>query len=134
MRAVIENLRTEIPFAARRQDINDIFTLKSITVSSFSNCQKYEDITARWRDEDIKMSSFSLYYTWRNHLYLDNCMILEIIMIMFIYSEIVVIWDPWVLYCHTPQMTLPGCKSKSADWKRLLANNDLKTDKNYNLF
>ena len=47
MRAVIENLRTEIPFAARHQDINDIFTLKSITVSSFSNCQKYEDITAR---------------------------------------------------------------------------------------
>ena len=28
----------------------------------FPNCQKYEDIAVRWRDEDITVSSFSLYY------------------------------------------------------------------------
>ena len=27
-----------------------------------------EDITGRWRDEDIAVSSFSLYYTWLNNI------------------------------------------------------------------
>ena len=42
--AIIENLRTEISFSASHQGVNDIFTLKSITVSSFSDCQKHEGI------------------------------------------------------------------------------------------
>ena len=46
-------------------------------MSSFSNCQKswrhyIEYIAVRWRDEGITMSSFSLYYTWRNDLRLHN--------------------------------------------------------------
>ena len=87
-----------------------------------------EDITVRWRDEDITVSSFSLYYTWRNDLRLHNRMIWAIIIAMFIYSGIVVIWDSWILICHPAvsfvpsgsrraQMTLPGGKSKSADLK-----------------
>ena len=47
-----------------------------ITMSSFSDCQKHEDITVRRGDEDIIVSSFSLYYTWRNDLHLYNRMIL----------------------------------------------------------
>ena len=27
-----------------------------------------EDVTGRWRDEDIAVSSFSLYYTWLNNI------------------------------------------------------------------
>ena len=64
----------------RNQGINDIFALKSITVYSFSDCQKHEDNT---------VSSLSLSYIWRNGLSLYNRMILAII--MFIYSGIVVI-------------------------------------------
>ena len=80
-----------------------------------------------WRDEDITVSPFSLYYTWRNNLRLYNRMILAII-IMFVYSGIVVIGEPWILICHPPvsfvpsalrraQMTLSGGNSKSAGFK-----------------
>ena len=48
--------RAEISFSVCHQGINDIFTLKSITVSSFSNCQKHEDITVKTLrgDEEMK--------------------------------------------------------------------------------
>ena len=81
------------------------------------------------------MSSFSLYYTWLNDLRLYNCMILAMIIIMFIYSGIVVIWDPWILIWHPPlsfvpfalhraQMTLLDGKSKSSGfkWQQCLQN------------
>ena len=89
----------------------------------------HEGITVRWRDEDITVSSFSLYLTWRNDLRLYNRMILAIIIItMFIYSGIVVIWDTWILLCYPPvsfvpsalrraQMTLSGGKSISKGLK-----------------
>ena len=38
---------TEISFSARHQGAIDIFDLKSITMSLFSACQKYEDITVK---------------------------------------------------------------------------------------
>ena len=68
--------RAEISFSAHHQAVKDVFALTGITVSSFSNCQKHEDITVRRRDEDIIVSSFSLNYTWRNDLRLHNRMIL----------------------------------------------------------
>ena len=43
----LQGQRTEISFSAHRQGVNDIFSLKSITVSSFSYCQKYEVITVK---------------------------------------------------------------------------------------
>ena len=54
--------QAEISFSVCQQGIIDIFTLKSITVSSFSDCQKHEDITVKTLqgDEDITVSSFSL--------------------------------------------------------------------------
>ena len=61
--------------------------LKSIAVSSFFDCS--EGIIARWRDEDITVSLFSLYYTWRNDLRLYNRTILTITIIMFIYTSTV---------------------------------------------
>ena len=56
-----------------------------------------------WRhyNENTTASSFSLYYTWCDGLRSHNCIILAIIIMMFIYSEIVVIWDPWFLIYHT---------------------------------
>ena len=49
-------------------------------MSSFSDCQKHEDIIVKalvtWKDEDITVSPFSLYYTWRNNLRLYNRIIL----------------------------------------------------------
>ena len=53
------------------------------------------------------LRAFSLYYTWRNDLRLYNSMILAIIIIMFIYSGIV-IWDPWILICHSPVSFMPS--------------------------
>ena len=46
--------RTEISFSERHQGVNDVYTLKSIKMSSFSDFHKHysEDITLRWRDED----------------------------------------------------------------------------------
>ena len=76
--------RVEISFSARHQGVNGIFALKSMTVSSFSDCQKHEDITVRWSVETITVSLFCLYYTWRNGLRLYNCMTLAMIIIMFI--------------------------------------------------
>ena len=54
--------QAEISFSVCQQGIIDIFTLKSITMSSFSDCQKHEDITVKTLqgDEDITVSSFSL--------------------------------------------------------------------------
>ena len=37
--------RAEISFSARHKGVNDIFALKRITVSTFSDCQNHEDIT-----------------------------------------------------------------------------------------
>ena len=65
-------------------------TLKSLHFSINKNLYS-EDITIRWRDEDIRVSSFSLYYVWRNDLLLYNRTILAIILVMFIYLKIVVI-------------------------------------------
>ena len=47
--------RAEISFSVHHQDINDIFTLKSLF--SFSDSQKYEDITVKilQGDEERKM-------------------------------------------------------------------------------
>ena len=96
----------EISFSVHHEGINNIFTLKSITVSSFS-----------------------LYYTWCYDLRLYNSMILAIIIIiMFIYSGVVVIWEPWIFICHPPvslvptasrwaQVRLSRGKSKSAGLK-----------------
>ena len=69
-----------------------------------------EDITGRRRDEDIAVSSFSLYYTWLNDLRLYNCMILAIIIIMMIsiYSGIVVIWDHWILTSASRRLDKKG--------------------------
>ena len=39
-------------------------------------------MTVRGRDEDITMSSFSLYYTWRNDLRLYNSMIFVIMILI----------------------------------------------------
>ena len=47
--------RNEISFSVRHQGINDIFTMKSITVSSFSDCQKDEDITMKTLQGDEEM-------------------------------------------------------------------------------
>ena len=70
-----------------------------------------EDITVRWRDEDITVFSFSLYHTWRNDPRLYNRMILtKIIIIMFTYSGIVVIGNPWILICH-PQCNEWHCRA-----------------------
>ena len=93
--------QAEASFSACHQGINDIFSLKSFTVCSFSDCQKHDDITMRWRDEYITVSSFSQYYTWHNDLHLYNMIL---VIIMFNYLGIVVIWDPWfwfsTLQCH----------------------------------
>ena len=121
--------RAEISFSVRHQGINDIFVLKSTTLPSFSDCQKHEDITVRWRDGDYSVI-ISLYHTWRNDLRLYNRMILAttiiITIIMFIYSGIVVIWESWILIYHPPvpfvrsasrraQMTLSDEKSSPRD-------------------
>ena len=103
--------RAEVSFSARHQDVNDILALKSISVSSFSDCQKHEDITVKTSQWAEKMktlvSSFSFYHTWRNDLRLYNLMILAIKIIKFIYLGIVVIWDPWILICHPPVSFVP---------------------------
>lgn len=46
--------RTEISFSDHQQGVNDVYTLKSIKMSSFFDFHKHysEDITLRWRDED----------------------------------------------------------------------------------
>ena len=69
------SLKNSHDSSACHQGVNDIFALKSITVSSFFDFQKHEDITVRRRDEDVTLSSFSLYYVWRNDLHLHNRMI-----------------------------------------------------------
>ena len=74
--------QAEISFLAHHQGVNDIFTLESITVSS-------------------------LYYTSCNDLHLYNDIILAII-IMFIYSSLIVIWDSWILICHPSMSFLPS--------------------------
>ena len=105
-------------FSACHQGVNDIFALKSISVFIFQLPKTWrhysEDITVRWRDEDITVSSFSL--KWRNDLGLYNRMILALI-IMFIYSGIVVIWDNCILVCYLQchfvrQIRLSSDKSK----------------------
>ena len=117
------SLLTNPDISTRHQGV--IFTQKSITLSSFFDCQKHEDIAVRWRDEDITVPSFSLSYTWRNDLRLYNRMILAM---MFIYSDIIVIWDLWILICHPPvsfvtsaphraQVMLLGGKPKTAGLK-----------------
>ena len=87
--------QVKISFSAHHQGVNDILALKSIAASSFYDCQKHEDILVKklQRDEDIIVSSLSLYYTWHNDLHLFNHMILTIIIINFIYLGIVTIWD-----------------------------------------
>ena len=50
--------RVEISFSARHQGVNGIFALKSMTVSSFSDCQKHEDITVRWSVEALQCLYF----------------------------------------------------------------------------
>ena len=56
--AMIENLRAEMSFEVRHQEFNDVFTLESITKTSFSDCQKHEDITVGWTDKDSFFSVF----------------------------------------------------------------------------
>ena len=55
---MIENLRAEMSFEVRHQEFNDVFTLESITKTSFSDCQKHEDITVGWTDKDSFFSVF----------------------------------------------------------------------------
>ena len=49
--------RAEISFSVHHQGINDIFTLKSITVPSFSDCQKHKDITVKTLEGDDEMKT-----------------------------------------------------------------------------
>ena len=56
--------RAEISFSARHQSVNDIFALKSITVSSFSDCQNMKTVQwrhysemKRWRHYNVFISS-----------------------------------------------------------------------------
>ena len=60
----LQSQQVEIPLSAHHQCINDIFIFWfPKTWIHYS-----EDITDRWGYKDITMSSFSLYYTWRNDL------------------------------------------------------------------
>ena len=107
---IIENLRPEISFAVHSVSISHYLQIKLAEILFSANHQGInifwfpkiwrhcrEDTTVRWQDEDITVSSFSLYLTWHNDLCLHNQMILVIILIMFIYSGII-IWDPWILF------------------------------------
>ena len=127
---VLQIQRAEISFSARHQGVNYIFALKNMTVSSFSNRRKHEDITVKklqW-DEDIAGSSFSLYYTWCNGLCFYNRMILAMIKIMFIHLGIAFIWEPGILICGSPVSFVTSAsrdsKSKSAGlkWQQYLQN------------
>ena len=91
----------KISFSTRHQGVNDIFALKS-SVFIFR-------LSKTWRhySEDITVSSCSQYYTWRNDLSLYYHIILAIMIIMFIYSGTVFIWDPWILNCHPPMSFVP---------------------------
>ena len=53
LRVIIEILRAEISFAG----VNDILALKSMTVSSFFDCQKHEDITVKTLQLGEKMKT-----------------------------------------------------------------------------
>ena len=57
LRVITEILRAEISFSARHQGVNDILALKSMTVSSFFDCQKHEDITVKTLQRDEKMKT-----------------------------------------------------------------------------
>ena len=96
-----------------------IFSPWRALVSSSSNCQKtlqwrhYSEMKG-WRHYSVFIFSFSL--KWRNDLGLYNRMILAII-IMFIYSGIIVIWDNCILVCYLQchfvrQIRLSSDKSK----------------------
>ena len=50
----------------KQTKIFEKFTTLCQTVCSWIHC--IEDITGRWRDEDIAVSSFSLYYSWLNNI------------------------------------------------------------------
>ena len=111
LRAIIENLRAKISFATYSVQVF-LTTCKSSGLKYLQpaikalmtsppwralQCLHFrllktwrcysEDIAMRLRDEDITMSSFSLYYAWCNDLRLYNRMIWAII-IMFFYSGI----------------------------------------------
>ena len=56
LKHIIENVRAELSFSVCHQGVNYIFSLKSITMTSFSDCQKHEGIivkTLQW-DEEMK--------------------------------------------------------------------------------
>ena len=109
LRAIIENIRVEILFAghsvsvisyywqihfsAHHRGVNDIFGLRSITVSLFFDCQKHENTTVKSLQWDEEMKTLQCLHflccTLRNYIYLYNRVILAII-IMFIHSGIAV--------------------------------------------
>ena len=47
----------EILFSAHHQGVDDIFALNSITVTSFSDCQKHKDIAVKTLQWDEKMKT-----------------------------------------------------------------------------
>ena len=82
-------------------------------------------ITVKTLQEDEEMKTLQcLHFPSFTHGVMTY--ILAIMIIMFIYSGIVVIWDPWILICHPPVSfvrfvcvisTMSGGKSKSANLK-----------------
>ena len=81
MPAIKKKLRAEIWLSARHQGVNDIFFLKSSTVSLFSDCQKHEDISVKKLLEDEQMKILQLlilhFLSISHDLRLHNCMILS---------------------------------------------------------
>ena len=119
LRVIIENLRAETSFAAHSVEVF-LTTCKSIGLKyHFKPIIKALMIFfLPWRALQclhFPIAKNMKTLQWLKDLRLYNCMILAIIIIiiiiiiiMFIYSDIIVTWYPWILICHPPVSFVPS--------------------------